>query len=82
MRRALGSGTLSRVRLWLRWGILLTVVTAAGGGAWFGLADDESEHFGADVGLTSHTSCSAPQDGCRWVRSQGDDPADWASSGE
>jgi hypothetical protein len=63
MRRALGSGTLSRVRLWLRWGILLTVVTAAGGGAWFGLADDESEHVCADVGLTSHTSCSAPQDG-------------------
>jgi hypothetical protein len=42
---------------------LLTVVAAAGGGAWFGLADDESEHVCADVGLTTHASCSAPQDG-------------------
>jgi hypothetical protein len=42
------------------WGLLLTVV-AVGAGAWFGLADHESQHSCANVGLTTHTSGSAPQ---------------------
>ena len=61
---------------------MLTVVAALGALAWFALGDDE-EHFCADVGLTTHTSGSAPQDAMSaWVRSQGGDPADWASGGE
>jgi hypothetical protein len=60
----------------------MTAVAASGGLAWFAL-DDEPQRGCADVGFDTQTSGFMPDDAMSaYVRSQGGDPADWASGSD